>query len=376
VYGLSRELIKNAERIVIKIGTKVLTENDNTLSYSVIESIVRQVSEYIDTRRKFIIVSSGAIALGLSRMGLSKRPKEINLLQAAASLGQSSLMHAYEVEFKKSTYETAQILLTSEDIQHRKRYLNIRNTIFALLSHGAIPVVNENDTVAYDEIRFGDNDLLAAHLAVMIDADLLIILTDTDGVYDRNPNINDAKILSEIPLITSDIKKLAQGKGSIFSSGGMESKLKAAEIATTHGVGVIITNGKKIKLKHVLDGEEIGSFCVPSKRRIRGKKKWIALNPKVDGRIYIDKGGERAIVGEKKSLLPVGVKAITGSFEVGGNVAILNEDNVEIARGLTNFSSQELHVIKGLNTKKIGEKLDADTYFDEVVHRDNMVILV
>jgi len=373
---LSRELIKSAERIVIKIGTKVLTRNDNTLSQSVIESIVKQVSEYIDSKRKFIIVSSGAIALGLSRMGLTKRPKEINLLQAAASLGQSSLMHAYEVEFKKSDYETAQILLTSEEIQDRRRYVNIRNTIFSLWSHRAIPVVNENDTVAYDEIRFGDNDLLAAHLAVMIDADLLIILTDTDGVYDRNPNLKDAIILGEIPMITADIKKAAQGKGSIFSSGGMESKLKAAEIATNHGVGVIITNGEKISFTDVLEGEEIGTYCVPLKKKIRGKKKWIALNPKVDGKIYIDRGGEHAIVVEKRSLLPVGVKAIDGDFEIGGNVSILNENNIEIARGLTNFSSRELHLIKGLNTKKIEKLLGTDTYFDEVVHRDNMVILV
>jgi len=371
---VSRELIRNAERVVIKVGTKVLTENDNILSQSIIESLVRQVTE-ADERKRFIIVSSGAIALGLSRMGLTERPKEINLLQAAASLGQSRLMHAYEMEFKKSRYETAQILLTYEDIQNRQRYLNIRNTIFTLWSFRTVPVVNENDSVAYEEICFGDNDLLAAHLSVMIDADALIILTDTDGVYDRNPGHGDAKILREIPSITEEIKQGAQGKGSSFSSGGMESKLKAAEIATKGGVGVIITNGKRMQMKGLLDGKAIGTFCVPSSRRMRGKKKWIAFSSKVEGRIYIDRGGERAIVEKKKSLLPVGVVDVSGIFKVGGNVSIRNEGNVEIARGLTNFSSDELKVIKGLKTKEIGNTLGTDTYFEEVVHRDNMVII-
>ena len=373
--SLRRESIRNAERIVIKVGTKVLTEVDNRLSQSVIESLVRQVTEP-SGRRKFIIVSSGAIALGLSRMGLKQRPREINLLQAAASLGQSRLMHAYELEFRKSRYETAQILLTYEDIHNRERYLNIRNTIFTLWSCRTVPVVNENDAVSYAEICFGDNDLLAAHLSVMIDADMLVILTDTDGVYDRNPKFGDAKVLREIPFISEEIKKAAQGKGSPFSSGGMESKLRAAEIATMGGVGVLITNGRNINLRDVLEGKEVGTYCIPSKRRVRGKKKWIAFGSRVEGKIYIDRGGERAIVEEKKSLLPVGVTKVVGSFQVGGNVSVRNLDDVEIARGLSNFSSGELKLIKGMNTKDIGKTLGSDTYFEEVVHRDNLVIVV
>ena len=374
---MSREYVKNAHRVVIKIGTRVLTENDNTIAVSVVRSIVRQISELIDNERKFIVVSSGAIALGLNRMGLKTRPGEINLLQAAASLGQSGLMHAYEAEFRKSKYEPAQILIAYEDIQNRKKYLNIRNTIFTLWSFKSIPIVNENDSVTYAEIRFGDNDLLAAHLAIMIDADLLLILTDIDGVYDKNPNLEPgARIIKEIPKIDNEVKNAAKGKGSHFSSGGMESKLKAAEIATKSGVGVVIANGKKVNLKELLEGKELGTFCVPSEKRIRGKKKWIAFNPNVEGRIIIDRGGEAAIVKEKKSLLPVGIREVTGRFDVGGNVTIQNEDFTDIARGLTNFSSEELNLIKGLNTKKIPEVLGVDTYFEEVVHRDNMVILI
>ncbi len=378
---MSRELVKRAGNIVIKIGTKVLTENDNTLDVFVIESIVKQISEFAGSEKNFIIVSSGAIALGLNRMGFTNRPVEINFLQAAASLGQSGLMHAYEAAFRGSKYEPAQILLAYEDIRNREKYLNIRNTIFALWSFNAIPIVNENDSVTYSEIRFGDNDLLAAHLSIMMDVDLLLILTDVDGVYDKNPNLDgSARIIEEIPMAVSPdtdflLKNAAVGKGSRFSSGGMKSKLEAARIATKSGIGVVIANGKDIDLRKLFEGKRIGTLCLPAEKKIRGKKKWIAFNPKVEGEIIIDRGGERAIVKEKKSLLPVGVREVTGRFEIGGNVSIRNEDHVEIARGLTNFSSDELVLIKGLNTRKIPEVLGVDTYFDEVVHRDNMVVL-
>jgi len=374
---LSREYIAQSERVVIKIGTNVLTERDNRISIPIMESIVQQISGVYDGKRNFIIVSSGAIALGLSRLGIKTRPSELNLLQAAASVGQSSLMHAYEELFHKTGLETAQILLTYDDVHQRRRYLNVRNTIFTLWSYGLIPVVNENDTVAFEEIRFGDNDLLAAHLSIMIDADLLLILTDIDGVYDKNPKQNrGARILKTIPQITHAVLESARGKGSLFSSGGMESKLFAARIATKGGVGVIIGNGKAVDLKKIITGEEIGSYCPPSTKRIKGRKKWIAFNSKIEGSVYIDRGGEKAIVEEKKSLLPVGVLSVKGEFGVGGNISIRNEGDEEIARGLSNFSSEELNRIKGLRTKMIPETLGVDTYFEEVVHRDNMVILI
>lgn len=374
---MGRELAINAKRVVVKIGTRVLAEADNRLSYPTLKNIVQQVSRTVNHQRDFIIVSSGAIALGLGRMGLQSRPEEMDILQAAAAMGQSRLMHAYETEFEITGHETAQILLTLEDIQSRRRYINIRNTIFALWAAGAIPIVNENDTVSFSEIRFGDNDILAAHLSNMIDADLLLILTDIDGVYDRNPkDAAVAKVIREIQRITPELLRGTWGKGSAFSSGGMASKLKAAEIANRSGVGVIIANGKSIDLEAIFRGEEIGTFFVPSEKRLRGRKKWIAFNPKVGGVVIIDRGGERAIVVEKKSLLPAGVKEVIGNFKIGSNISIQNEDRKEIARGLSNFSSDELRRIMGVNTRCIPEVLGTSTYFDEVVHRDNMVILV
>ncbi len=373
---MHRELITKASRIVVKIGTKVLTKADNSLDFSTLKSIVGQLSTVLGGRRECIIVSSGAIALGLSRMGLKDRPKALNLLQAAAAMGQSRLMYAYESEFAESGRKTAQILLTVEDIQNRRRYLNIRNTIFTLWSTGAVPIVNENDSVSFSEIRFGDNDIIAAHLSNMIDADLLLILTDTDGVYDKNPKEFQAvKVIGEITEITDEIREEMSGKGSVFSSGGIESKLKAADIASRSGVGVIVANGRTVDIERLFRGDEIGTYFVPAEKKIRGRKKWIAFNPRVEGAVIIDRGGERAIVERKKSLLPAGIKEVVGNFKIGSNLSIKNEDRKEIARGLTNFSSDELKRIMGLNSRKIPEVLGVDSYFDEVIHRDNMVIV-
>ncbi|HUT65850.1 MAG TPA: glutamate 5-kinase [Spirochaetota bacterium] len=374
---MNREKVKSAKRVVIKLGTRVLTEGDNTIAYPVLRSIVKQAAELAIGGKEIIIVSSGAIALGLSRMRLERRPGDITLLQAAASLGQSRLMHAYENEFAGCGCETAQLLLTYEDIQNRKRYLNIRNTIFTLWSFGTIPIVNENDAVSFSEIRFGDNDLLAAYLANMIDADLLVLLTDIEGLYEKDPKKSpSSRLLSEVRKIDERLLEAVWGKGSSFSSGGMESKLKAARIAAKGGIGTVIASGRTCDLGRLFSGEEIGTFFLPSERKMQGKKRWIAFSPKVAGRIVIDRGGEKAIVKEKKSLLPAGVRAVYGSFRLGSNVSIENEKHREIARGLSNFSSDEIKLIKGMNSKRIPEVLGSDTYFEEIVHRDNMVILV
>jgi len=374
---VNREKVKSAKRVVIKLGTRVLTEGDNTIAYPVLRSIVKQAAELAIGGKEIIIVSSGAIALGLSRMRLERRPGDITLLQAAASLGQSRLMHAYENEFAGCGCETAQLLLTYEDIQNRKRYLNIRNTIFTLWSFGTIPIVNENDAVSFSEIRFGDNDLLAAYLANMIDADLLVLLTDIEGLYEKDPKKSpSSRLLSEVRKIDERLLEAVWGKGSSFSSGGMESKLKAARIAAKGGIGTVIASGRTCDLGRLFSGEEIGTFFLPSERKMQGKKRWIAFSPKVAGRIVIDRGGEKAIVKEKKSLLPAGVRAVYGSFRLGSNVSIENEKHREIARGLSNFSSDEIKLIKGMNSKRIPEVLGSDTYFEEIVHRDNMVILV
>jgi glutamate 5-kinase len=373
---MARDLVRQSKRIVIKIGTRVLTEDDNRLSHKTLAALVAQISAMLPGR-EFIVVSSGAIALGLSRMGLHSRPRQIDMLQAAAAMGQSRLMHAYEAEFGKSSLETAQVLLTYEDIQNRKRYLNIRNTLFALWSKNVVPIVNENDTVSFSEIRFGDNDILAAHLANMIDADLLLLLTDMDGVYDEDPTVHaDARILDHVTRIGSGIRNMVYEKRSPHSSGGMESKLSAAEIATRSGIGTVIASGKHIDLALLLSGDSIGTYFVPAEKKLKGRKKWIAFNPHTEGAIIIDSGGEAALVHDKKSLLPAGVRGVIGKFRIGSNVSIQNERHVEIARGLSNFSSDEIDLIKGHNTRQIPEILGAESCFTEIVHRDNMVILV
>ncbi|MGA2478405.1 MAG: glutamate 5-kinase [Spirochaetia bacterium] len=384
----TREQITHARRIVIKVGTRVATEGDNAFSAGVIGSLVRQVSARSRAPRaaeapgrpesgcSFIIVSSGAIALGLNRMGMTDRPKELSFLQAAAAMGQSRLMHAYEREFEAAQRETAQILLTYEDIRSRARYLNIRNTIFTLWSFGVVPIVNENDTVSFAEIRFGDNDIISAHLANMLDADLLVMLTDTDGVYDMNPKLHaDAQPLRTVEKVTDAVLAGAAGKGSDFSTGGMESKIRAADIATRGGVGVVIARGDGLDLGGILSGAEIGTWFVPAKRRMRGRKKWMAFNPQTEGAIVVDGGAEKAILSQGRSLLPAGVKGIRGAFAMGSVISIIDEQGREVARGLSNFSSEELEKIRGLNTKRIPEVLGAEAAFEEVVHRDNLVIV-
>jgi glutamate 5-kinase len=299
------------------------------------------------------------------------------MLQAAAALGQSRLMHAWERQFEAAGRETAQVLLTAEDIRNRTRYLNIRNTIFTLWSFGAVPIVNENDTVSFAEIRFGDNDIISAHLATMLDADLLVILTDTDGLYDSNPKLNaEARIIRTVERVTESVLERARGKGSAFSSGGMESKIKAADIATKSGVSVVIAKGDGVDIAAILAGAEIGTWFVPAERRMKGRKKWMAFSPQAEGAVVVDAGARRAIVSGHRSLLPAGVKAVKGPFAMGSVVSIQDEQGEEIARGLCNFASEELDRIRGMNTRKIPEVLGSDTYFEEVVHRDNLVVVV
>jgi len=373
---MSRQDLTAARRIVIKLGTGVLTTQGNTLAREVLDRIVSQAGVLVEQGMQVIMVTSAAIALGLERMGLKRRPREIPLLQAAASLGQSRLMHAYEAAFDRAGCRTGQILLTMEDIQERGKYLNIRNTILALWDVGAVPVINENDAVSFAEIiRFGDNDVLGAHIANMIDADLYVLLTDIDGVYTRDPRIDpEAGIIEELEEVTDELIRGVGGAGSEHSRGGMESKLRAARIASRSGVSVVIADGRSVDLAGILRGEKIGTYVDSGDQRIRGRKKWIAFNPGLAGKVVVDRGGERAITAERKSLLPAGVVEVTGEFEMGSNVAIVNQDGAEVARGLVNFSSEELRRIRGLHTSRIGQVLNTNNHFDEVVHRDNMVV--
>lgn len=372
-----RDGVREARRIVLKVGTRVATEGDNTFARRIIGPLVRQIaSARAGGERSLIIVSSGAIALGLGRLGIAERPKDISALQAAAAMGQSRLMQAYGEEFEAAGQKIAQILLTYEDIRSRVRYLNIRNTIFTLWSFGVVPIVNENDTVSYAEIRFGDNDIISAHLATMLDADLLVLLTDTDGLYDADPKGNpDARPLATVERITEELAATARGKGSEFSAGGMSSKLRAADIATRGGAATIIARGEGFQLDRILSGEEIGTYFVPARRRLKGRKKWMAFNPSTDGVIVVDRGAAAAIARQGRSLLPAGVTQASGSFTMGGVVSIQDENGREIARGLSNFSAAELERIKGLTSRRITELLGGEAAFAEVVHRDNLVLV-
>ena len=372
---MPRDLVRDSKRIVIKLGTRVLTEEDNRLAYSTVASMVEQISGILPGR-ELIIVSSGAIALGLSRMGLDKRPQEIDILQAAAAMGQSRLMHAYEAEFAKSRQETAQILLTFEDIQNRRRYLNIRNTIFALWSRDAVPIVNENDTVSFSEIRFGDNDILSAMVANLVDADLLVMLTDTEGLYTADPYHDPkAKLIPEVGKIDAKIARLGALNTDDIGTGGMVTKIEAAKIATSSGVDVVVANGlTENVVTRLAAGEAIGTHFLPSTTRMESRKRWLLSGLSTRGKLIIDNGAATALKKQNRSLLSAGINHAEGKFSRGEIVAIYDTEDNHLGCGITNYSSEDIGLIKGAHSSRIASLLSVD-YGPEVVHRNNLALL-
>jgi glutamate 5-kinase len=368
------KVLANAKRIVVKVGSRVIASSKNELDSSLIESLVKDIKDLYKKNYQVLIVSSGAIVAGLKDLKLISRPTDLPLKQAASAVGQVALMHSYSMAFKKYHIPTAQILLTREDSQNRQRYLNARNTLLRLLDRGVIPVINENDTVAVEEIKFGDNDTLSALVALMMDADLLTILTDIDGLYTDIPKkVKKAKLLSNVEKITSGIEKMAKCKGA--GAGGMESKIQAAKILTESGIPVVIANGREKQiLKKIIKGKEIGTFFAPVEQKKKGKKKWIAFSLKTKGEIIIDKGAKEALIKGGKSLLPSGILSVAGKFDAGDSVSITDEKHKELARGLSNYNSKEIEKIKGLKSSEIKKVLKYKDY-DEVIHRDNLVVL-
>lgn len=362
-------------KIVIKIGSNILTDSRGGLNQRRIYSIAKEVSQIWDSGKEVIIVSSGAVAAGLKKLGFKEKPKEIRLKQAVAAIGQSSLMWSYEKEFRKFDKKVAQILLTREDFSDRVRYLNSKNTIFTLLSYGVIPIINENDTVATEEIKFGDNDQLAALVASLVEADRLIILSDVDGLYPTDPKKNpDAKIIPFVKEITPEIEAMAGGAGSVVGTGGMYSKVLAAKKATSFGIRVNIINGKKSGLiTSLLKGKHEGTEFLPKTKRISSKKGWIAYAVKPKGVLKIDDGAVKAILRLGKSLLPSGIKAVEGRFEIGDGVYIVDEKGNKIAKGIVNYPSEDIERIKGKRTSEI-ESILGYKYSDEVIHRDNLAL--
>ncbi len=366
---------EDAKRIVVKVGSGVLTE-DNGLNLKALRSISRQICQLADRGLEIILVSSGAMASGIKKIGLSKRPDEIPKRQAIAAVGQAGLIMEYEKSFARYNKKVAQILLTSDDLVNRKRYLNARNTLCTLLSWQVIPIINENDTVVVEEIKFGDNDNLAAMITLLMDADILINLTDIDGLYTGDPRKNqNAELISVVTTIKKDIEKYASNIPGPLGTGGMLSKIIAAKKVTAAGIPMLIAGGEKhdILIK-LFAGKEHGTFFIPKKEKLANRKCWIAFTLKPKGTIIIDDGAAAAILKSGKSLLPSGIVRVEGEFSVGAAVEFRREGNDEIlGTGLVNYSASDIRKIMGLKSGKIKKHLGHKSY-DEVIHRDNLAI--
>lgn len=359
---------------MIKVGSNVLTR-DLGLNVKAMRSISRQICRLIDDGIEIILVSSGAMASGVKKIGLDKRPDEIPKRQAVAAVGQAGLIMEYEKAFAGYHKKVAQILLTGEDLNNRKRYLNARNTLCTLLSWQVVPIINENDTVMVEEIQFGDNDNLAAMITLLMDADILINLTDIDGLYTKNPRTNaDADIIPLVSVIGEDIKKFAGGIPGALGTGGMLSKINAAKKVTGAGIPMVIANGGNPDiLKKLFSGKDVGTFFTPKKKKLKSRKCWIAFTLKPKGVIRIDDGAAAAIRNRGKSLLPSGIVDVEGEFGVGAPVQFKKTDDEILGTGLVNYSSEDIRKIMGLQSNQIQNRLGRKP-FDDVIHRDNLVV--
>ncbi len=375
LQGVTRkDLLKPVKRAVIKVGSGVLTVADG-LNTTIIEELATAICAIEQKGIVVILVSSGAIASGLKKIGFSKRPRSVSQQQAMAAAGQSSLMMAYEEAFGRHGKKVAQILLTHDDLSHRRRYLNARNTILTLLSWNVIPIINENDTVVVDEIKFGDNDNLSAMVTNMTEAHLLVNLTDIDGLFDKDPRVNkDARLIGIIEKVGRKELKYASSIPGFLGTGGMSSKLKAAQKVAVGGVPTIIANGLNAGvLKRIFSGEEEGTLFLPRKAPLCRRKHWIMFTKSPKGALVVDPGAETAIVENGKSLLPSGIRDVKGKFSIGDAVQLINESGREIAVGMTNYDSADIKRIAGIRTSEI-ESILGFKYDDEVIHRDNLVL--
>lgn len=373
----SREALQKAKRIVIKVGTSTITYANGKRNFSQIDRLAREISDLQNQGKEMILVTSGAVAVGVDRMGLPGKPKTIPGKQAAAAVGQGVLMHTYEKFFADYGQIVAQVLITKTEAIDRHRYTNTRNTFMELMRQRVIPIVNENDVVALDELKIGDNDNMSALVAGIVDADLVIILSDVDGLYTANPQTHhDAVIVPEVAEITPEIEASAGGVGSARGTGGMATKIQAAKAATSSGIHLVIASGtEKNAITRVLQGEELGTLFVSRENRLQFRKRWLAFGAKIAGSIVVDDGCAKAI---RKaggcSILPAGVFAVQGEFLPGSTVSVIDKDAHELARGLVHYSSAELEQIKGCNSGEIANILGHKN-FDEVIHRDDLVIL-
>jgi glutamate 5-kinase len=361
VSKLHREALKNAKRVVVKAGSKVLVEASGCPDQQQLNALVDELAQIHNAGGEVAFVSSGAVGAGLEALGMSTRPKQIPDLQMAAAVGQIRLMSAYDQFFSQNDVRIGQVLLTHDALKHRERHLNARNTLLNLISNRIVPIINENDAISTEEIKFGDNDVLAALVAILIDADALVLLSTTDGLRDEENNR-----VSYIEEVDDDILGLVSDKKDNLSTGGMASKLKSAAIAAHNGVPVVIANGRKEGvLTQIFSGEDEGTLLFPKEGNISKRKRWIAFFNRAEGHLTVDDGAVKALH-TGNSLLPVGIKSVTGHFKVGAMVDIQSESGEHIARGLVEYAAEEINTMKGQHTSD-----DAG----EVIHRDNMVIL-
>jgi len=373
---IRRKILGRSRRIVVKVGSSILASLEKGLLYDVFSHLTKEISDLKRQGFEFVLVSSGAIAAGMEKLGYKTRPQDITQKQATAAVGQTRLMKIYEDYFSRYQQMVAQILLTHDDLSHRRRFLNARNTLLTLLELGIIPIINENDTVVVDEIKFGDNDNLSALITNLIGADLLIILTDIDGLCDSDPRVNPhARCIPLVEEIDADLDGIVGETKSEISVGGMISKIQAARKASRFGIPTVVARGTKEGVLHqILKGKEIGTLILPKKEALSSRKHWIAFNPKPKGDVIVDDGAKKAIVQKGKSLLPSGVVKIRGSFTRGDLVTCLGSRGKEFARGLVNYSATELEKIKGCRSDRI-ESILGYKYSDEVIHRDDLVVL-
>ena len=363
-----------AKRVVVKVGSSVLTE-DQGLNLKAVKSISTQISHLITRGLDIILVSSGAMASGIKKIGLPRRPDEVPKRQAAAAVGQAGLINEYEKAFARYNKKVAQILLTSDDLNNRKRYLNARNTLNTLLSWRVVPIINENDTIMVEEITVGDNDNLAAMITLLMDADMLISLTDIDGLYTKDPRSHaDATLIPEVSVIKRDIERFASEIPGALGRGGMLSKTKAARKVTAAGIPMVIANGGVADiLKKLFSGKPLGTFFIPRRERLASRKSWIAFTLKPKGMIDIDAGAAAAVLQKGKSLLPIGAVAVEGDFGVGAPVEFRLVGQGVLGAGLVNYSAADIRKIMGLKSSQIKDTLGHKPY-DEIIHRDNLVL--
>lgn len=372
-----REDLKQAQRIVVKVGTSTLTYATGKLNLYRMEKLVRELSDLMNQGREVILVTSGAVAVGMERMGLKEKPSEIPAKQALAAVGQGMLMHIYEKLFAEYEQTAAQVLLTKENSVRHNQYSNSRNALLELVKMGAVPIINENDAVAVDELKIGDNDTLSAIVATIVDADALLILSDIEGLYTANPQTDgNARLLTEISEITPEIERMAGGAGSKLGTGGMYTKIQAAKIAVNAGVAMVIASGAADGVvRRVMEGEPLGTLFPARESHLRVRKSWLAFGKRIMGDIVVDEGCEKALLNQGSSILAAGIMDAEGEFKAGNTVRVLSPDGREIARGIVNYAVEDLKKILGRQTNEFSALLEGEIH-EEVIHRDNMVLMV